>query len=120
MVQQGGSKGMIPLALDVVSALARIGITQDPAIAFPGWWSCDVGRPSFLLLDPQFEGLEDFESLMALLNLGSLNKSIRKRILKDGNCIQAIENYMFEEHQLTRCDGENDKVRIKSWLLTNL
>ena len=75
-------------------------------------WSCIVGRPSFLLLDPQFEGLEDFESLMALLNLGSLNKSIRKRILKDGNCIQAIENYMFEEHQLTRCDGENDKVRI--------
>jgi hypothetical protein len=67
---------MIPLVLDVVSALVRIGITQDTAIAFTGWWLFDVGRHFLLLLDPQCEGLEDFESLMAFGKLGSLNESI--------------------------------------------
>eukprot|EP00090_Calanus_glacialis_P004732 TRINITY_DN13559_c0_g1_i1.p1 TRINITY_DN13559_c0_g1~~TRINITY_DN13559_c0_g1_i1.p1 ORF type:complete len:1002 (-),score=408.50 TRINITY_DN13559_c0_g1_i1:92-3097(-) len=138
VVQQGGSKALIPMALEgtdkgtrcAASALARIGITQDPAIAFPGQRSCDVVRPISLLLDPECEGLENFESLMALGNLASLNESTRKRILKDGNCIQAIENFMFEEHELIRraavqcwtnlcvsdvqvkrCEGENDKVK---------
>ena len=137
VVQQGGSRALIPLALDgtdkgtrcAASALARIGITQDPAIAFPGQRACDVVRPISLLLDPECEGLENFESLMALGNLASLNESTRKRILKDGNCIQAIENFMFEDHELIRraavqcwtnlcvsdeqvkrCEGENDKV----------
>jgi len=44
VVQQGGSKALLPLALEgtpkgkrhAAQALARIGITQDPAIAFPG------------------------------------------------------------------------------------
>merc|ERR550519_2641357 len=138
VVQQGGSKALIPLSLDgnergtrcAASALARIGITQDPAIAFPGQRSCDVIRPISLLLDPECEGLENFESLMALGNLASLNESTRKRILKDGNCIQAIENFMFEDHELIRrgavqcwtnlcvsdiqvkrCEGDNDKIK---------
>jgi len=138
VVQQGGSKALIPLALEgtdkgtrcAASALSRIGITQDPAIAFPGQRSCDVIRPIALLLDPECEGLENFESLMALGNLASLNESTRKRILNDSNCIQAIENYMFEDHELIRraavqcwtnlcvsdiqvkrCEGDNDKVK---------
>ena len=44
VVQQGGSKSLIPLALEgtekgmrqAAQALSRIGITQDPSIAFPG------------------------------------------------------------------------------------
>ena len=44
VVQQGGSKALVGLALEgtdkgkrhAAQALARIGITQDPAIAFPG------------------------------------------------------------------------------------
>ena len=44
VVQQGGSKSLLPLALEgtnkgkrhAAQALARIGISQDPAIAFPG------------------------------------------------------------------------------------
>ena len=44
VVQQGGSKALVPLALEgtdkgklqAAQALARIGITQDPSIAFPG------------------------------------------------------------------------------------
>ena len=39
---------------------------------------------------------------MALGNLASLNESVRSRILKDGNTIRAIENYMFEEHEMIR------------------
>ena len=61
VVQQGGSKALIPLALEgtdkgtrcAASALSRIGITQDPAIAFPRQRSCDVIRPISLLLDPE-------------------------------------------------------------------
>ena len=53
------------------SALTMIGITQDPVISFPGQSSCNVGRPISLLLDPECEGLENFESLMPLGNLAS-------------------------------------------------
>ena len=81
-----------------------------------------------LLLDPKCEGLEIFESLMALGNLVSLYESTRKRIPKDGNCIRAIENFRFEDElirragvqcwtnlcvsdvKLKRWEGENDKV----------
>ena len=59
-------------------------------------------RPIALLLDTECEGLENFEALMALGNLASLNESVRSRILKDGNTIRAIENYMFEEHEMIR------------------
>jgi hypothetical protein len=36
------------------------------------------------------ESLENFESLMCLGNLASLNESVRARILKDSNFIQVI------------------------------
>lgn len=55
-----------------------------------------------LLLDPDCEAQENFESFMAVGNLTSLNENIWKRILKDGNCIQAIEIYMFKDHELIR------------------
>jgi hypothetical protein len=139
VVQQGGSKALIPLALEgtekgqrvAAQALARIGITQDPAIAFPGQRSCDVVRPISLLLHTDCDGLENFEVLMALGNLASLNEAVRKRILNDSNTIQGIENYMFEDHELIRraavqcwtnlcvserqverCEGDNDKVSV--------
>merc|ERR1719445_2304564 len=138
VVQQGGSKALIPIALDstekgeraAAQALARIGITQDPTIAFPGQRSCDVVRPIAKLLKDEVKAIENFEALMALGNLAGLNESVRSRILKDGNTIQAIENYMFEEHemirraavqcwtnlcvsdiQVKRCEGDNDKVK---------
>merc|ERR1719277_2395783 len=138
VVQQGGSKALIPLTQSgtdkgkrcAASALARIGITQDPAIAFPGGRSTDVIRPVSLLLDTECDALENFEALMALGNLASLNESTRKRMLIEQNCICTIENYMFEEHemirraavqcwtnlclsplQVKRCEGNNDKIK---------
>jgi len=138
VVQQGGSKALIGLALEgtdkgkrfAAQALARIGITQDPAIAFPGQRSCDVVRPISLLLEQDAEALQNFEALMALGNLASLNESVRKRMLQNVNVICCIETYMFEDHELIRraavqcwtnlcvselqvkrCEGENDKVK---------
>merc|ERR1712200_233997 len=138
VVQQGGSKALVPIALEgtdkgkraAAQALARIGITQDPTIAFPGQRSCDVVRPISKLLAEEASSIENFEALMALGNLALVSESVRSRILKDGNTIQAIENYMFEEHemirraavqcwtnlcvsdiQVKRCEGDNDKVK---------
>merc|ERR1719150_207736 len=110
VVQQGGSKALIPIALDSTEkgeraagqALVRIGITQDPAIAFPGQRSCDVVRPISKLLKDEAKSIENFEALMALGNLANLNESVRGRMLKDSDCVMCIENYMYQEHQLLR------------------
>ena len=50
IVQQGGAKALIPLANDgnfvgkaiAAQALAKISITQDPNIAFPGQRVCQL------------------------------------------------------------------------------
>jgi len=138
VVQQGGSKALAALALEgtekgkrhAAQGLARIGITQDPAIAFPGNRAVDIIRPICLLLNTEFDGLENFEALMALGNLATLNESTRSRILKESEFINAIENYTFEDHvmirraaiqcwtnlcvsplMVKRCEGKNDKVK---------
>jgi len=138
VVQQGGSKALVPLALEgtdkgkrsAAQCLARIGITQDPNIAFPGARACDVVRPIAKLLNPNCDALENFEALMALGNLATVGESVRARMLKGGEVVGAVESYMFEEHELLRraavqcwtnlcqsqahverCEGENDKVK---------
>ena len=75
---------------------------QDLAIAFTGGRSSDVIRPIALLLDPECDALENFEALMALGNVASLSETTRKRMINEPNCVCAIENYMFEEHELIR------------------
>ena len=74
--------------------------------------------------------MENFEALMALGNLATLNESTRSRILKESEFITAIENYTFEDHvmirraaiqcwtnlcvsplMVKRCEGKNDKVK---------
>jgi len=138
VVQQGGSKALVNLALDgtekgmrvAASALSRIGITHDPSIAFPGQRSCDVVRPICRLLEEEYDSLENFEALMALGNLATTNESVRSRILKNSDFICSIENYMYETHmmlrrasvqvwcnlcyspiQVSRCEGNNDKMK---------
>ena len=49
---------------------------------------------------------------MALGNLASLNETTRKRMLADQDCVCAVENYMFEEHELIR------RAAVQCW--TNL
>lgn len=110
-------------------ALARIGITINPEVAFPGQRMLEIIRPLLNLLHPECTALENFEALMALCNLASVSSSVRKRILKE-NGLTKIETYMFEEHQLLRraatqvvtnlileddmiaiYEGENDKTK---------
>lgn len=137
VVQQGGAKALLPLALDgtdkgkkqASQALARLGITINPEVAFPGQRIMEVVRPFINLLNPECSALENFESLMALCNLAGVNDSVRKRILKEGG-FQKIEAYMYEEHDMLRrastevvnnlmmCEevipyfeGENDRVK---------
>ena len=90
----------------------------------------DIVRPICQLLNAEYDGLENFEALMALGNLAVLNESTRARIIKETEFITAIENYMFEEHTMIRraavqcwtnlccsplmvkrCDAKNDKVK---------
>lgn len=138
VVQQGGSKALIPVALEgtpkgkraAASALSRIGITQDPTIAFPGQRSCDVVRPIASLLKDDCSSLENFEALMALGNIACVNESTRGRMMKESDVIMSIENYMYEDHpmlkraavqcylnlcqspiQVIRAEANNDKVK---------
>ncbi|EZA60054.1 hypothetical protein DMN91_008092 [Ooceraea biroi] len=109
IVQQGGAKALLPLALDgtdkgkkqASQALARLGITMNPEVAFPGQRIMEVVRPFINLLNPECSALENFESLMALCNLAGVNDSVRKRILKEGG-FQKIDAYMYEEHDMLR------------------
>lgn len=138
VVQQGGSKALAGLALEgtekgkrnAASALARIGITQDPTIAFPGQRAVDIIRPICQLLNTDCSGIENFEALLALGNLATVSESTRSRMIKEAEFINAIEGYMFEDHTLIRraaiqcwtnlctsplmvkrCEGKNDKVK---------
>ena len=108
VVQQGGSKCLVLLALSSTStgkliaaqALAKIGITADPRLAFPGQRMLEVVRPLCALLKSE-KGLQQFEGLMALTNLASVSDEVRLRIVKEKG-VNEIESLMFDEHELIR------------------
>jgi len=109
LVQQGGAKALLPLALEgtkdgktkAAQALAKIGITMNPEVAFPGQRMCEVVRPMVLLLGIEREALENFEALMALTNLASINTTIRKRMLKE-HVFGKVDYYIYEEHPMLK------------------
>ncbi|CAG9831368.1 unnamed protein product [Diabrotica balteata] len=138
VVAQGGSKALLPLALNgtdkgkrqAAQALARIGITMNPEIAFPGQRSLEVIRPLLNSLHQDCSGLENFEALMALCNIAQLSETARMRIIKEGG-FSKIEHYMFEDHEYicraaVQCmcnmtqseevvkmfEGENDRMKL--------
>lgn len=119
VVQQGGAKVLLPMALEgtvkgkkqASQALARIGITINPEVAFPGQRCVEVIRPLLSLLHPECNALENFEALMALCNLAGVNETTRTRIIKEGG-VQKVESYMYEEHQMLR--------RAATQVMTNL
>ncbi|XP_046608289.1 protein unc-45 homolog B [Neodiprion virginianus] len=137
VVQQGGAKALLPMALEgtakgkkqAAQALARIGITINPEVAFPGQRIMEVIRPFLALLEQECSALENFEALMALCNLAGTSESVRCRIFKEGG-FQKIEHYAYEDHvMLTRAatqvitnlmmspevlkfyEGDNDRVK---------
>ncbi|XP_072022397.1 LOW QUALITY PROTEIN: protein unc-45 homolog B-like [Amphiura filiformis] len=109
VVQQGGAKALLPLGIDgnevgkakAAHALAKIAITMNPEIAFPGQRSLELVRILISLLHVERSGLENFEALMALTNLAGLNDSIRTRIIKEEG-LSKIEHYMWEDHEMLR------------------
>ncbi|CAF3590275.1 unnamed protein product [Rotaria sp. Silwood1] len=138
IVAGGGAKALLPLALEGTSvgmtkatqALAKIAITTNPEIAFPGQRMLEIVRPIIKLLKIEHTALENFEALMALTNLASISENVRKRILKEDG-FSNIEQYMFEEHPMLKraavecmCNlvvqeeivkyftGENDRIKL--------
>lgn len=138
VVQQGGAKALLPLCFNctekgkrqAAQALSRIGITINPEIAFSGQRNLEVIRPLLNQLHQDFTALENFEALMALCNLASMNETVRKRIIKEGG-LQKIEMYLMEDHlMLSRAatqvicnlvisedvvklfEGKNDRVKF--------
>lgn len=139
VVSAGGVKALLNMALDNNSgggklqagqALARIGITMNPEVAFTGQRCAEVVRPIMELLRIECSSLQNFEALMALTNLAQVSESVANRILKDGG-LSKIENYMYEDHEMlrraaTQCisnlitrepvvkafEGENDRVKL--------
>lgn len=107
VVQQGGAKVLLPLALKgtekgrrcAAQALSRIGITINPEQAFPGQRCLEVIRPLLNQLHADYTALENFEALMALCNLASVNDSIRTRIINEKG-MSRIEAFLMEDHVL--------------------
>lgn len=109
IVQQGGAKALLLLAEEgtnngkrqAAQALSRIGITINPEVAFPGQRNLEVIRPLIAQLHPDCTALENFEALLALCNIASMNDTTRKRILREDG-LSKIEMYLMEEHDMLR------------------
>ncbi|XP_006867201.1 PREDICTED: protein unc-45 homolog A [Chrysochloris asiatica] len=109
VVAQGGGKALLPLALEgtdvgqikAAQALAKLTITSNPEMTFPGERIYEVVRPLVSLLHLNCSGLQNFEALMALTNLAGINERLRQKILKE-KAVPMIEGYMFEEHEMIR------------------
>ncbi|XP_046510436.1 protein unc-45 homolog A isoform X1 [Equus quagga] len=109
VVAQGGGKALLPLALEgtdvgqtkAAQALAKLTITSNPEMTFPGERVYEVVRPLVSLLHLHCSGLQNFEALMALTNLAGISERLRQKILKE-KAVPMIEGYMFEEHEMIR------------------
>lgn len=112
IVAAGGGKALIPLALEgsdkgktqASNALAKLAISINPELAFPGQRSLEIIRPLIRNLHPDNTNVEHFEALMALTNMASCDASVRKRIIKEQG-ISNIEQYMFSEDEDLRRAG---------------
>ncbi|CAG7734226.1 unnamed protein product [Allacma fusca] len=138
VVAQGGARELLQIfqkttpkgKRSAAQALARVGITQPPSVAFPGQRMAECVKPLLSLLEISCTALENFEALLALCNLASESETLRKRIWEDQGYIK-IEHYIYEDHQKLRMaaaqcltnmallesvqklfDGENDRVKF--------
>ncbi|XP_036211447.1 protein unc-45 homolog A isoform X2 [Myotis myotis] len=102
-------QALLPLALEgtdvgqtkAAQALAKLTITSNPEMTFPGERVYEVVRPLVSLLHLNCSGLQNFEALMALTNLAGISERLRQKILKE-KAVPMIEGYMFEDHELIR------------------
>ncbi|KAG5273944.1 hypothetical protein AALO_G00157460 [Alosa alosa] len=109
VVAQGGGKALLPLVTEstdkgktkAAQALAKITITHNPEIAFPGERIYEVVRPLVSLLQLECTSLQNFEALMALTNLAGISEKLRQKIIKE-KAVPKVEGFMFEEHDMVR------------------
>ncbi|EJD75017.1 UNC-45 protein [Loa loa] len=102
ILSEGGAKLCLHLAknatpvgkIKAAHAIARLGSQVDPAIAFPGQRVYEVIRPLIELLHPDIEGRPNYDALLTLTNLASMNDSIRRRMIKE-RVVSKTEEYWF-------------------------
>ncbi|KAI9313228.1 armadillo-type protein [Dichotomocladium elegans] len=107
LLQQGVVKGLLPLAtakqapyqLLSAQALARLAITTDPRIAFGPQVSMDLVIPFLALCKDQEQQLGQFEGLMALTNLASVDDNVRDKIERE-NGMTTFENLQFSSNEM--------------------
>ena len=108
VVQQGGGKSLIFLAKSnsrvgrekATQAIAKILITTNPQLAFPGERLLETISSLIILLKSEQQLLQ-FEALMALTNISSLGPKYCKKIVYEKG-IHWIESLQFEENQMLR------------------
>lgn len=122
IVSEGGARFALILhkectpvgKIKAAHALAKLGAASDPTIVFPGFVfekngnlrnnffvffagqrAYDVVKPMVDLLHPEVEGRANYDALLTLTNLASLNDSFRKRILNE-RAVPKIEDFWFD------------------------
>lgn len=106
LLQQGIVKGLLPLSRDTSSgilasqALAKLAITTDPRIAFVGDTVLDLVRP-FLELCKDTSQLRQFEGLMALTNLASVDDRVRQ-LIEHAEGMSIFENLQLSNNDMVQ------------------
>lgn len=103
LLQQGIVKALLPLSrTDIVAsqALAKLAITTDPRIAFQGDTILDLVRP-FLELCKDTSQLRQFEGLMSLTNLASVDDRVRL-LIENASGMTIFENLQLSNNELVQ------------------
>ncbi|KAI9357855.1 armadillo-type protein [Pilaira anomala] len=104
LLQQGIVKALLPLSRsDIVAsqALAKLAITADPRLAFQGDMVLDLVRPFLELCKDTTSQLRQFEGLMALTNLASVDDRVRLMI-EDADGMSVFENLQLSNNDMVQ------------------
>ncbi|KAG0371411.1 hypothetical protein BGZ54_000038 [Gamsiella multidivaricata] len=118
LVQQGVVRLLMPISLQqqqgqqqqpitestrasAAQALAKLCITLDPRLTFKNQRIPELVKPLIWLLEST-DQLCQFESLMALTNLGSMGDVQVLGLIVQGGGVEKMENLQFSEHILVR------------------
>lgn len=108
LLQQGIAKALVPLAVEkqadfatvAAQAAARLAITTDPRLAFGSQTCLELARP-LLGLCKNGTTLQQFEGLMALTNMASVDDSIRQKLVDEGG-VSMFENLQLSNHDMVQ------------------
>ncbi|KAG0938822.1 hypothetical protein G6F57_001674 [Rhizopus arrhizus] len=107
LLQQGVLKGLLPLSRDqgntglvASQALAKLAITADPRLAFHGDMVLDLVKP-FLELCKDTGQLRQFEALMALTNLASVDDRVRL-LIENADGMSVFENLQLSSNDMVQ------------------